>query len=183
MTAPVGSVGVFCGRSLGNSPVYHASAEQLGTELAARGVRLVYGAGAHGMMATAADAALNAGGDVLGVIPEFLIELEGVHPQLTNLVTTTSLHERKRLLYESSDAFVALPGGLGTMDEVIEIITWAQVGLHDKPVVIVNISGWADHLITAITDALGRGFAGRETTALFEVVPDVGTALAQVKAE
>ncbi|GAA3752886.1 TIGR00730 family Rossman fold protein [Streptomyces tremellae] len=182
MSGRVASAAVFCGRTPGNDPRYESSAAALGKGLAAAGVELVFGGGAHGMMAAVADAALAAGGEVSGFIPEFLVQREGVHPGVRRIVLTGTLHERKRAMYEAADAFVVLPGGLGTLDETVEVITWRQVDLHDKPVVVVNVGGWADPLIGALDAALSQGFAGAGTQDLFTVVPDAAAALDRVTA-
>ena len=171
---------VFCGRSPGSHPDFLASAHELGAGLARAGLRLVFGGGATGMMAAVADASLASGVRVLGIIPEFLVALEGVHAGAQEIIRTDGLHARKHLMYAYADAFVALPGGLGTLDEVIEIITWRQASLHDKPVIIANVGDWADLLIATLERTLHSGFAGPETSRLYEVVPNVAGALARL---
>jgi hypothetical protein len=153
------------------------SATDLGEAVALAGLQLVFGGGAEGIMCALTDAALASGGRVLGIIPEFLIELEGLHPGPQRIIRTETLQDRKRAMYEHADAFVALPGGLGTLDEVLEVITWRQIALHDKPIVIVNVRGWADAFIATLEAAKASGFAGDETLHLFEVVPDVAAVL------
>lgn len=148
------SVCVFCGSNPGARPSYGAAAQSLGEALAARGLSLVYG-GAHvGMMGTVADTVLRGGGSVLGVIPAFLAAKEIAHPGLTELRVVASMHERKALMAERADAFVALPGGFGTLDELFEILTWAQVGLHQKPCGLLNVDGFFDGLITYLDHAV-----------------------------
>ena len=167
------SVAVFCGSRRGSDPAFAAAAEALGHGLAAAGIKLVYGGGRIGLMGVVADAALAADGEVLGVIPEFLQRREVVHAGLGELEVTDSMHTRKRRMFDAADAFVIMPGGLGTLDETIEITTWRQLGLHDKPILICNVLGWADAYLAAIDAAVHDGFAGGETRLLFEVVPDV----------
>ena len=149
---------VFCGAAAGNDPRYAAAAGELGRSLAARSVELVTGGGKVGLMGVVADAALAAGGRVIGVIPRFLEEREVAHRGLTELHVVESLHERKALMHELSSAFVALPGGFGTLDELMESITWAQLGLHAKPIGIVNVAGYFDELLAFVEQARGAGF-------------------------
>ena len=153
------SLAVFCGSRLGNKPDYAAAGRTLGQGMARAGIRLVYGGGRIGIMGVVADAVLAAGGQVLGVIPDFLTKMEVAHENATELVVTDTMHTRKRRLYEESDAFLIMPGGLGTFDEAFEIITWRQLRLHDKPIVICNAAGWAGPLVGAIDQAIAQGFA------------------------
>jgi uncharacterized protein (TIGR00730 family) len=141
------SVCVFCGSSAGESPCYAESARRLGRLLARRGLELVYGGGSVGLMGVLADAALGAGGRVLGVIPDRLAKREIMHLGLTELRIVRSMHERKAVMAEASDAFVALPGAFGTMDELFEILTWGQLGEHEKPIGLVNVAGYFDPLL------------------------------------
>ena len=136
------SICVFCGSSPGVRPSYSAAARELGASLAQQGMTLVYGGGRLGLMGIIADAALQAGGRVVGVIPRMLIERELAHPGLTRQHVVTTMHERKTLMAEMSDAFVGLPGGMGTFDELVEIVTWAQLGLHGKPVILANVEDY-----------------------------------------
>ena len=172
------SVTVFCGSRSGRDPAWRAAAIELGRGLAERGIRLVYGGGRVGLMGAVADAALAAGGEVLGVIPEFLTRLEVAHASLTELVVTDSMHSRKQLMFSRADAFVTLPGGLGTLDETVEIVTWRQLGLHDKPVFVCNVAGWADGFLGAFEAAVRDGFAGESARGLYRVLPDVAAVLA-----
>jgi uncharacterized protein (TIGR00730 family) len=162
------TVAVFCGAQPGNSPAYLAAATALGTGLALRGIRLVYGGGRIGLMGAVADAALAAGGEVIGVIPEFLTRWEVAHEGVTELTVTESMHTRKRHMFELSDAFVSLPGGLGTLDETFEIITWRQLRLHDKPILVLDVAGSAQPLLGAIESAIALGFAKPEVRELYE---------------
>ena len=172
-TSRMRAVAVFCGSRRGADPAYAAAADALGRGLAEAGVRLVYGGGRIGLMGVVADAALAAGGQVLGVIPEFLQRREVVHAGLGELEVTDSMHERKRRMFDAADAFIVMPGGLGTFDEAIEITTWRQLGLHDKPILICDVAGWAGAYLAAIDAAVRDGFAAEDTRGLFEVVPDV----------
>ncbi len=140
------SVCVYCGSSDGNDPAHLAAATALGQALAGAGIRLVYGGGSTGLMGAVANAALAAGGRVTGIIPQFLVDRERAHNGVANLVVTADMHERKRAMFENADAFVALPGGIGTLEELIEIMTWAQLGRHAKPIVIADIGGFWRHL-------------------------------------
>ncbi|HVY16637.1 MAG TPA: TIGR00730 family Rossman fold protein [Rhodopila sp.] len=164
------SLAVFCGSRVGVDPVYAAAGRTLGAGLARLGVRLVYGGGRIGIMGVVANAVLADGGTVLGVIPRFLTEMEVAHAGATEMVVTESMHVRKTRLYEESDAFLIMPGGLGTFDETFEIITWKQLGLHDKPILIANIDGWAEPLIGLIEHAIARGFADPRSRGFYEVV-------------
>jgi uncharacterized protein (TIGR00730 family) len=144
---------VFAGSSAGVRPEYLRAAADLGTVLAARGIELVYGGARVGMMGAVAGAVLAGGGRVTGVIPQALVEKEVAHDGLTELRVVTSMHQRKALMADLSDAFIALPGGWGTLDEMFEILTWAQLGLHRKPCGLLNVSGYFDRLL-AFLDAL-----------------------------
>ena len=171
------SLAVFCGSRLGNKPDYAAAGRTLGQGMARAGIRLVYGGGRIGIMGVVADAVLAAGGQVLGVIPDFLTKMEVAHENATELVVTDTMHTRKRRLYEESDAFLIMPGGLGTFDEAFEIITWRQLRLHDKPIVICNAAGWAGPLVGAIDQAIAQGFADPGCRRLFEVIDSVEAVL------
>jgi len=152
------SVCVFCGSAPGARASYSVAAKQLGTELALHGMTMVYGGGRLGLMGIVADAVLQAGGRVIGVIPRMLIERELAHPGLTRQHVVNTMHERKTLMAELSDAFVGLPGGMGTFDELVEIVTWAQLGLHAKPVVLANIDGYFQTLYAMLDNAVAEGF-------------------------
>ena len=172
------SVSVFCGSRLGALPAYQEVAAALGRGLARAGIGLVFGGGRIGLMGAIADAALAAGGTAIGVIPAFLTRREVAYSGLTELIVTDSMHARKQRMYELSDAFVVLPGGLGTLDEAMEVITWRQLGLHDKPILLCDVEGSAAPLLVAIEAAIARGFAGEETRALFTVTDGVDAPLA-----
>jgi uncharacterized protein (TIGR00730 family) len=176
------SVAVFCGSREGRNPAWRAAAQALGQGLGHAGMRLIYGGGRVGLMGAVADATLAAGGEVLGVIPEFLTRMEVAHTGLSSLEITDSMHTRKRRMFDCADAFVTLPGGLGTLDETMEIVTWRQLGLHRKPVLICNVEGWADSLLGALDRLVADGFADATARNLYEVLPDVSTVLARLAA-
>ncbi|MBE7620621.1 TIGR00730 family Rossman fold protein [Gluconacetobacter entanii] len=169
----ISSAAVFCGSRFGVRPEFHDAATELGTCLGQAGIRLVYGGGHVGLMGAVADATLKAGGRVTGIIPAFLHDREVMHEGVTDLTVTTSMHERKALMFSKSDVFVVMPGGLGTFDETIEIMTWRQLKQHDKPIFIVNIAGWAGPLLAMIESAIENGFASPSVRRLFHVVEDV----------
>jgi uncharacterized protein (TIGR00730 family) len=149
---------VFCGSSVGTDEAFALAAREVGTLLATRGIALVYGGGNVGLMGIVADAALDAGGAVLGVIPQALVDRELAHRGITELRIVSSMHERKALMADLSDAFVALPGGYGTLEEFCEILTWAQLGLHQKPFGLLNVRGFYDSFIAQINHAVTMRF-------------------------
>jgi uncharacterized protein (TIGR00730 family) len=169
----ISSVAVFCGSRPGFDPRFAAAARELGTGLASAGIRLVYGGGRNGMMGALADAVLAAGGTVLGVIPNFLTKWEVAHPGVTEMTVVDSMHDRKRRMAEAADAFVALPGGIGTLDETVEIVSWRQLRLHDKPIYICDVAGSAAPFVAAIEGVIAQGFAGPEAREFFTVVNGV----------
>lgn len=175
------SVAVFCGSRFGSRPAYLDAATATGRGLAEAGIRLIYGGGNVGLMGAVADAALAAGGTVSGVIPHFLQSREVMHDGVQELTVTDSMHSRKQLMFAEAEAFLVLPGGLGTFDETFEIVTWRQLRLHDKPILIVDIEGWAATLIATIDRAIADGFADPSARSLFEHVPDVQAALARLE--
>jgi uncharacterized protein (TIGR00730 family) len=177
MPARIRSVAVFCGSRPGGDPAHAEAARALGRGLAEAGMTLVYGGGGIGLMGAVAEAALGAGGRVRGVIPEFLTRVERPYPALAELDVTESMHERKTRMYEMADAFVTLSGGLGTLDETVEVITWRQLGLHDKPVIVLDVAGWAQPFVALVEALIGAGFVGEVNRRLFQVVPDVDAAL------
>ena len=162
------SVCVFCGSAPGARPSYSAAARDLGAALARAGLTLVYGGGRLGLMGIVADSVLAAGGRVIGVIPRMLIERELAHPGLTRQHVVTTMHERKTLMAEMSDAFVGLPGGMGTFDELVEIVTWAQLGLHAKPVVLANIENYFAPLYAMLDNAVAEGFVTPKSRAYWQ---------------
>ncbi len=149
---------VFCGSSSGTRPAYAAAAMSLAKCLAAQRIGIVYGGSRLGLMGALADTALDAGGDVIGVIPRSLVEKEVSHPRLSDLRVVNSMHERKALMAELADAFIALPGGYGTFEEFCEVLTWTQLGLHLKPCGLLNVEGYYDHLLALFDHAAAEQF-------------------------
>jgi uncharacterized protein (TIGR00730 family) len=162
MTADLSAVCVFCGCNRGRDPRYERAAEEVGRLLADEGIRLVYGGGAVGLMGTVATAALAAGGTVIGILPHSIAEIEPPHDGLTELIMVDSMHERKAAMAERSDAFVALPGGLGTLEEVFETISWTQLGLQDKPTGFLNVAGFFDPLKAQLDRMVSDAFVRRQ---------------------
>ena len=163
---------VFAGSSRGNRPRYPAAARALGTLCASRGIGIVYGGGHVGLMGVVADAALAAGGEVIGVIPERLVELELAHAGLTRLHVTSSMHERKAQMADLSDAFVALPGGIGTLEELFETWTWAQLGYHSKPCGLLDVDGYYQPLIAMVDQMVEQEFLAGQDRRLLLVEDD-----------
>ncbi len=157
---------VFCGSSTGSRPEYVASTRALATELLGRGIGLVYGGGSVGLMGVLADAVLAGGGEVVGVIPRALATRELAHTGLTRMHVVDSMHERKVLMAALADGFVALPGGLGTLEETLEILTWSQLGIHRKPVGVLNVAGYYDSLCALLREGVREGFVPRESLSL-----------------
>lgn len=163
------SICVFCGSSKGFNPLHANITRLAGAMLAKRNIRLVYGAGNIGLMGILADAVLENGGEVLGVIPEFLKEKEVCHTGLTELIVTQTMHQRKEIMANRSDGFIVLPGGYGTLDEFFEILTWRQLHLHDKPIGILNFNGYYDHLLAHVRQMWREGFLRESNLSLITV--------------
>ena len=157
---------VFCGANLGASPRYRFMAETMGQVLVHRGLGLVYGGGNVGLMGIIADAVLKAGGEVVGVIPEFLVAKEIAHTGLTRLHVVTSMHERKAMMADLADGFIALPGGCGTLEEFCEVLTWGNLGLHQKPMGLLNIDGYYDPLLQWFDRAVADQFITTESRSI-----------------
>jgi hypothetical protein len=172
---------VFCGSNTGLRPEYRAEAVALGRLLGKSGLGLVYGGAQVGLMGALADAALANGGEVIGVIPRSLAAVEVAHQGLTKLNLVETMHERKALMAQEADAFIALPGGFGTLDEFFEILTWAQLGIHAKPCLMVNTGGYYDHLLSFLEVAIEDGFLKGENRAYIHVVGNAAEALQQVQ--
>lgn len=177
MPVSVKAVAVFCGSRFGNDPSYHQVAQDAGQLLAQKGIRLVYGGGSHGLMGVVADATLRAGGNVTGVIPHFLHTREKMHEGVAELIVVDSMHVRKQIMFSRADAFWILPGGFGTFDEMMEILTWKQLQRHAKPIIIVNTAGWANQVIAMLDAAEAQGFATASARGKIEIVKDVAEAL------
>lgn len=153
------SLAVYCGSSAGYGAIYIQAARQVGTHLAEAGIRLVYGGGSVGLMGAVANAALDAGGEVIGVIPHFLNTRELAHTGCTELIPVSSMHERKAKMAELSEGFIALPGGFGTLDEIFEVVTWSQLALHPYPCGLLNVEGYFDSLLMFLDRMVTEKFA------------------------
>ena len=157
-STPSFSLCVYCGSRAGSRPEFAALAREVGAWIGQHGGRLVYGGGHNGLMGMLADAALAAGAQVIGVIPEALVEKEWAHTGCTELHVVKNMHDRKRIMAENADAFLALPGGIGTLEEFFEVWTWRQLGYHDKPVGLLNLNGFYDSLLVFLNSAVANGF-------------------------
>lgn len=177
----VRTVAIFCGSHTGNNPAFRRAAAALGRRLAEAGVGVVYGGGEVGLMGVVANAVLAAGGRIVGVIPEVLIGMEVAHKGLTGLIVTRDIASRKQRMFDLADAFIALPGGIGTLDETIEMLTWRQLGVHGKPLVICDIDGSAAPLAAFIDWAVAQGFAEPKVLEFFAVVQGVDAVLARLQ--
>jgi uncharacterized protein (TIGR00730 family) len=176
------SICVFCGSNAGANPAYLESAEIVGRGLAQRGVRVVYGGATVGMMGTLADAARGAGGEVTGVIPQSIFDREIGHTGLDDLRVVGSMHERKALMAELSDAFIALPGGIGTLEELFEVYTWAQLGIHTKPLGLMDVAGYFQPLVAFLDHAVQERFLRPEMRTLLAVSDELDDLLAALEA-
>ncbi|MEP4033989.1 TIGR00730 family Rossman fold protein [Roseibium polysiphoniae] len=152
------SVCVYCGSSFGTDPIYEATATRLGQLLAETGLRLVYGGGSVGLMGTVAKTVLDEGGQVTGIIPHFLEKREEMLDAVSDLTITENMHERKQLMFQKADAFIVLPGGIGTLEEAVEMMTWAQLGQHKKPVLLANVNGFWSPLLELLDHMRAQGF-------------------------
>ena len=168
---------IFCGSYQGTQPIYMITAHQMGMGLAQRGLGLVYGGGRVGLMGAVADGTMAGGGKVTGVIPQSLVDRELAHNGLSEIHVVKSMHERKAMMAEIADAFIAMPGGYGTLDELFEIITWAQLGFHHKPIALLNIGGYFDPLLTFIEHMATEGFIKPEHRGAVLVKNEVDTLL------
>lgn len=170
---PTHSICVFCGARTGQNPAYEAEAVKLGGILADHEWRLVYGAGDIGIMGAVANATQKAGGDTFGVIPDHLVKWEVGKTDLTRYVVTENMHERKKVMFMNSDAIVVLPGGAGSLDEFFEVLTWRQLGLHEKPIFLVNIDGYWSPLVDLVKHVIAQGFADESLWGYVQLVDDV----------
>ncbi|MBI5864632.1 MAG: TIGR00730 family Rossman fold protein [Planctomycetes bacterium] len=175
-------IGVFCGSSVGAAPVYADAARSVGRLLAERGQTLIYGGGGTGLMGAVADAVLESGGRVVGVIPHALRTKELAHAGLTEMHVVDTMHQRKALMADLADAFVALPGGLGTLEEICEISTWLQLGIHQKPCAFLNVEGYYDHLIAFLNHAVKQGFLREEFARPLIVERDIAALFERMRA-
>jgi uncharacterized protein (TIGR00730 family) len=177
---PVRRVAVYCGSTDGNNPAFRAEALALGAAIAAAGLGLVYGGANVGLMGAVADAALAGGAEVIGVLPEVLIEREIAHTGLTTLEVASTMHERKARMAELADAFLVLPGGYGTLEELLEAVTWAQLRLHAKPCILINTAGYWDGLLAFLDTAVAAGFLKQQNRALLRVAASAAEAVGMV---
>lgn len=177
----VSSLCVYCGSAVGVDPLYREAASRLGRLMAGNGIRLVYGGGRIGLMGVLADSVIAGGGSVVGVIPRFLETREVGHQGISELHIVDSMHTRKNLMFELSDAFAVLPGGFGTLDETFEILTWRQLRLHDKPIMLVDVEGYWQPFLRLVEHVIGQGLARPECRELFTVVADVGDVVAALR--
>ncbi|MEZ5842002.1 MAG: TIGR00730 family Rossman fold protein [Hyphomicrobiales bacterium] len=178
--AKIESICIYCGSANGNAPHYAEAAERLGTLMAKAGITLVYGGVSVGLMGTVARAVIAGGGKVTGIIPGFLEERELAERSVTELVVTADMHERKRLMFERADAFVALPGGIGTLEELVEMMTWAQLGRHEKPVLIANIGNFWEPLVDLLGHMTEAGFIRAEYAVRYLVADSVEDIIPQL---
>lgn len=181
-TASLRRICVFCGANPGRDPAYAALAARVGAGLAARGIGIVYGGGRVGLMGALADAALAGGGEVIGVIPQGLVDRELAHPGLTELRVVDSLHERKATMASLADAFIALPGGLGTLEELAEVTSWAQLDLHAKPIGLLDDGRYWSSLLAWLDEAVVAGFVAPVHRGLLLRETDLGALLTQLEA-
>lgn len=179
--SPIQAVCVYCGSAKGRNPAFERHAALLGKALAENGIRLIYGGGSVGLMGVLARSTLAHGGQVTGIIPDHLDHVEITQTGLTELIVVPSMHERKRQMFERSDAFVSLPGSIGTLDETIEVITWRQLKLHDKPILIVNDEGYWTPFLALIRHVVDQGFTSPATASLFRVVDSIGEVIVNLK--
>lgn len=175
-------IAVYCGSSAGSDPAFVAEARALGAAIAARGMGLVYGGSSAGLMGALADAALDTGAEVIGVLPDVLVGKEIAHLGLTKLEIVASMHERKARIAQLADAFIALPGGYGTLDEMLEAVTWAQLRIHSKPCLLINTAGYWDGLIEFLDRAVEAGFVKTENRGLLRAVQTTAEAMSCIGA-
>ncbi|MCB5197891.1 TIGR00730 family Rossman fold protein [Loktanella sp. TSTF-M6] len=175
------SICVYCGSRDGHDPAFAAAAEQTGQMLATNGWRLVYGAGDVGLMGRVARSAQSAGGATMGVIPQHLLDWEVGKRDLDTFVVTETMHERKKVMLMNANAVVVLPGGAGSLDELFEVLTWRQLGLHDKPIIVVNVAGYWDPLVRLLDHVVEQGFAGQDTRDYVTVVDSTAAAEAALR--
>ena len=176
------SLCIYCGSNPGRQPAYIEAARELGRQMAGRGIGLVYGGASVGIMGAVADAVLEAGGHVTGIIPQSLVQKELAHGGLSELHVTGSMHERKRMMADLSDGFVALPGGAGTLEELFEVWTWAQLGHHDKPCALYNVGGYYDQLAAFLDHTVAEQFVKPQHREMLIVAQDAQDLLARIEA-
>ncbi|HRP89590.1 MAG TPA: TIGR00730 family Rossman fold protein [Edaphocola sp.] len=172
---------VFCGAKPGNDKEFTEKAYELGSYMAKNNLRLIYGGGKTGMMGAVADGVLENGGTVIGIIPSFLKGMEIMHPNLTELIEVETMHERKAKMEQMADAVVALPGGFGTLDEIFELLTWSQLGLHSKPLALYNIKGYYDVLIVMMMQMVKNGFLNEEHYHILKVADNLNELIEKLR--
>ena len=177
------AVCVFCGSRDGTNPNFLKASKTLGRQCAEQNIRVVYGGAGIGMMGAVAQSALNAGGEVTGIVPNFLTEMEPQLDSLSDIVLTDTMHDRKIKMYEVSDAFVIMPGGIGTLDETMEILTWRQLGVHAKPVIIANLDNYWAPFLTLMDHVIAEGYAGENVRDLYRTVNKVDEILPVIEEE
>lgn len=175
------SICVFCGSNYGESEEYKNTAEKLGEFLSKKNTTLIYGGGKVGLMGSVANSALQAGGNVVGIIPEFLRDKEIAHQGLTDLIVVDSMHSRKQKMSEMADGFIVLPGGYGTYEEMFEVLSWGQIGIHKKPIGLLNVDGFFDPLLKMLQHTVDKGFARPENLNLILSSTNVADLFAQMK--
>jgi uncharacterized protein (TIGR00730 family) len=173
---------IYCGSNPGNHPDYVSAAQALGHAMATQGYDLIYGGGKLGLMGTIADSVLDAGGHAIGVMPRGLFRGEMAHERLTELYEVADMHERKAKMHDLADAFISMPGGLGTFEELFEMVSWAQIGIHKKPIGLLNVRGFYDPLVALLKHAVQEGFMKETNLALFVVESDPETLLQRLAA-
>ena len=171
------SVCVYCGSSFGTDPAFEAAAAETGRLIAAAGMRLVYGGGSVGLMGVVARAAFQAGGQVVGIIPAFLRYAEIPEDEVTEMHIVDSMHQRKQMMFDMSDGFIVLPGGIGTLDETFEMMTWSQLGQHAKPILMIDTAGYWSNFQAMMTQIVDSGFAKPSLSELYTIVPDPAAAI------
>lgn len=173
---------VYCGSSVGNDARYREAAEGLGRSLGKAGLGLVYGGGGHGLMGVVARATLASGGPVVGIIPDFLVRREGSDIEITEKVIVPDMHTRKRLMFERADAFVALPGGIGTLEELVEMMTWAQLGRHGKPILVADVDGFWSPFLDLLDHMVAKGYLGQDVAERTLVARDIDDVIPMLRA-
>jgi uncharacterized protein (TIGR00730 family) len=177
------NIAVYCGSSKGTNEIYEQIANEVGLYFAKNDMTLIYGAGSVGLMGIVADATLQNGGLVKGIIPQFLMDLEVGHNELTELFVTENMHERKKIMCELADGIIALPGGYGTLDELFEMLTWSQLGLHEMPIGILNVNGFYDPLLAMVQKMVDEGFLKKENQDLIIVDENIDSLIQKMKSE
>lgn len=177
------TVAVFCGSRFGTDRIYRGAVAALGRALGEAGIGLVYGGGQIGLMGVLANAVIGAGGRVVGVIPDFLVKKEMAHPGVSGLIVTRDMHSRKQRMFDLADAFVAMPGGIGTLDETVEVVTWRTLGLHKKPIFVCDVGGSAAPFLACIESAIIQGFAEPALRDAFEVVEGVAAVVTRLQTD